>query len=73
MTNYEEKGRQLKKLHQDSMLDSFYTLSCSCGACSCNNCNCDQQSSNVMTNNRRNSLSSIERGYFTKYTAMVTG
>ncbi len=72
MTNYENKGRQLKKLHQDSMLDSFYTLSCSCGPCRCS-CSCDQQPSMVMGNKESSKSGSVTSGYFNTYTAMVTG
>ncbi len=39
MNNLESKRGQLKKLRQNSMLDSFYTLSCACGSCSCY-CSC---------------------------------
>ena len=72
MTNYENKSRQLKKLHRDPMLDNFYVLGCSCGTCGCN-CNCSSQSSTVMGNNQRGPASSVTSGYFNTYTAMVTG
>ena len=41
MKDQESKRGQLKKLPRNSMLDSFYALSCACGSCNCY-CSCTQ-------------------------------
>lgn len=67
MKNQENMRKQLKKLHRNSMLDSFFAVSCSCGKCSCY-CSCTQPTLRV--DNDAAPETSRTVSYFTDYAAM---
>lgn len=67
MKNLENKRGQLKKLRQNSMLDSFYAVSCSCGSCNCY-CSCTQPT--LRADNFETPTSTRSVSYSVDYAAM---